>query len=187
VGRPALALHVSARNMGSVRASIGLASKRADGKQHVELLKNGPGSGWVVSDIVDLAIKINACAIVIDPGSPAGSLLADLETAIKDEKCPLPLDIIKKTAAGDVARAFGMIYDAATSDDPKDHVVVHLGQSELGLAVGGAVKRNVGDGHAWDSRNAITDMTGLVSVTHALWGLREYGNEVEAVPLVIWA
>jgi len=184
VGRPALALHVSARNAGSVRSSIGLASKRADGKEHVELIKNGPGSGWTVADIVKLAIKVNACAIVIDPGSPAGSLLAELENAVT---IPLPIEIIKKTTAGDVARAFGMIYDAATSDDPKDHTVVHLGQKELGLAVGGAVKRNVGDGHAWDSRNATTDLTGLVSITHALWGLREFGNEDEAVPLVVWA
>lgn len=185
VRRPALALHTSARNAGSVRSSIGLAQYRADGKSHIELIKNGVGSSWVVADIVKLAVKTNACAIVIDPGSPAGSLLADLEQAVKES--PLPLDIIVKTTSGDVARAFGMIYDAATSDDAQDHTVVHLGQQELAIAVGGAVKRNVGDGHAWDSRNATTDLTTLVSVTHALWGLATHGNEEEAVPLVVWA
>jgi hypothetical protein len=187
VRRPAIAIHVSARNNGSVRSSIGLAQYRFDGKIHIELIKNGLGSNWVIQDAIRLAAKTNACAIVIDPGSPAGSLLAGLENAIKLDTCPLVLEIIVKMTSGDVARAFGMIYDAATSKDEKDHNVVQLGQHELTVAIGGAVKRVVGDGHAWDSRNASTDLTTLVSVTHALWGLATKGNEVEAVPLVVWA
>jgi hypothetical protein len=185
--RPALALHVSPRNQGQPRGAIGLAQYRHDGKAHIELIKEQVGTAWLVSDIVKLAIKINAVAIVLDPGSPAGSVLADLEAAIKDEKCPLSPDIIVKMTSGDVARAFGMIYDAATSSDETERTVVHLPQAELDTAVGGADKRPVGDGHAWDSRGASVPIVSLVSVTHALWGLAARGNEPEAVPLVVWA
>jgi len=187
VRRPVLALHVSPRNQGQPRGALGLAQYRADGKAHIELIKEQAGTAWLVSTIVKLAIKINAVAIVLDPGSPAGSVLADLEAAIKDEKCPLNTDVIVKMTSGDVARAFGMIYDAATSKNETERTVVHLGQAELDTAVGGADKRPVGDGHAWDSRGASVPIASLVSVTHALWGLAAKGNEPEAVPLVVWA
>lgn len=193
-GRPALAVSVSSRNLGPVRASLSLASYREDGKKHVELIKTGPGTSWLVPDLIKLAKSALACAIVIDPGSPAGSVLADLEAAAGLESfwehflnSDSTVPELAKMTAGDVARAFGMIYDAATSEKPEDHDVVHLGQEELLTEVGAAAKRQVGDGHAWDSRNGTSPLTALDSVTKALWGLVTFGQlEDEAVPLVVW-
>jgi hypothetical protein len=184
VGRPVLAIRVSPRNQGIVRASIGLARRRQDGARHIELIKRGTGTGWVVSDAVLLAGNLKAAAIVIDPGGPAGSLLADLETAVK--AAGLSDEIIIKQTSRDVASAFGMIYDAANETTPN---VFHIGQSELDLAVGGGVKRPVGiEGHAWDARAATTDITPIASVTDALWGLAQVGTqEPEDEPLVMWA
>lgn len=185
VGRPVLSFDVSPRNQGQVTSSISLAQMRHDDKRHVELIKRGTGTSWVVPDIVKLAKKINAIGIVIDPGSPAGSLLAELETAVAEEveHERLPEDMIIMMAARDVAQAFGMIYDAANSGERS---VTHIGQSELTTAVGGGVKRPVGDGHAWDRRTAMTDLTPLVSVTHALWGLAKISQMDLDVPLVAW-
>jgi hypothetical protein len=184
IGRPVLAVRVSPRNQGLVRSSIGLASKRQDGNRHLELVKRGTGTAWVVSDVVQLALVTEAAGIVIDPGGPAGSLLADLETAVK--AAGLNPDIIMKQTSRDVASAFGMIYDAATDSEPS---VFHIGQPELDLAVGGGVKRPVGiEGHAWDARAATTDITPIASVTDALWGLAELGDqEDQDEPLVMWA
>lgn len=185
VGRPAIAVDVSPRNAGQVRAAIGLAQRRRNGAAHLELIKTGSGTAWLVPDLVQLARSANVCAVVIDPGSPAGSILPDLEAAFL--AAGLSLSLIVKMGSRDVAQAFGMIYDAAASATREDRAVTHLGQPELDMAVGGAVKRPVGDGHAWDRRNAAVDLTGLVSVTHACWGLATKGHEVEAVPMVVWA
>jgi hypothetical protein len=184
VGSPVISVAVAPRIAGHPRSSIGLAAKREDGKSHLELIKAGSGTAWLVQDAVRMCQLQTIRAIVIDPGSPAGSILGDLETALKE--AGLKVEIIKM-GARDVAQAFGMIYDAATSTTPEGRTIAHLGQEELEIAVGGADKRPVGDGHAWDSRNATVDITGLVSITHANWGLAKLGPEVKAKPMVIWA
>jgi hypothetical protein len=161
---PALAISVSPRVAGQARAAIGLAQERADGKVHIELIKSGPGTAWVIPDLVTLRDKLDPCAIVIDPGSPAGSLTAEAEAA--------GLEVTPMTAR-DVAAAFGMIYDAANTADQEEPSVVHIGQPEVAAAVAGAGKRPVGDGHAWDRRNANTDISPIDCLTQALWGLRQ--------------
>lgn len=185
-GRPALAVDVSPRNQGQVTASIGLAQRRNDNKRHIELIKTGTGTSWAVPNLVHLARTTNACAIAIDPGSPAGSVLADLEAALT--AAGMDTTLIVKMGARDVAQAFGMIYDAATGTSEEARSVVHLGQSELDLEVAAAGKRPVGDGHAWDRKNAAVGLTGIISVTHALFGLAQRGNEPEFVmPMVGYA
>jgi len=187
VGRPVIAPDISPRIGGVVKASIGLASRRKDDVHHLELIKQGSGSAWVVRDLVAMHMETRS-RIVIDPGSPAGSILADLQVALRlaydDSRLDMTEIIITMTAR-DVAQAFGMIYDAATRPLSEPRTVVHLGQEELTLAVGGADKRPVGDGHAWDRREATTDITSLISVTHALWGLVGSPRE-DTEPMVMW-
>lgn len=183
VGKPVISLDVSPRNQGSVRAAIGLASRRFDGRRHIEVLARDSGTAWVIPWLRQLLSTTAVAGIAIDPGSPAGSLLADVENLL--DELGLPRDLIIKMSSQSVAAAFGIMYDAAQETEPS---VLHLDQSELALAVGGAVKRTVGtDGHGWDRRNATTDITPLVSVTHALWGLGQIPHEVESEPLVVWA
>lgn len=185
VGRPCVAPDVSPRIGGTVPASVSLASKRQDGKTHIELIKTFSGTDGVIAALVKLHLTTKA-VIAIDPGSPAGSLLADLQAALRAMDID-PDAVIITMAARDVAQAFGMIYDAATRPISEPRTVVHLGQDELTLAVGGADKRPVGDGHAWDRRTAAVDITGLVGCTHALWGLAKMPAEVETEPMVMWA
>jgi hypothetical protein len=185
VGIPCFAVHVTPRNHGQVRTSIGAAQRRPDDVAHMELIKTGSGTAWAVADLVKLHASTYG-RIAIDPGSPAGSILADLEAALRAAGFD-PDDVLIKMRAQDVAQAFGMIYDAASSATPSSRSATHLGQAELAIAVGGAVKRPVGDGHAWDQRNATADITSLISVTYALWGLAKNPAEVSDVPLVVWA
>jgi hypothetical protein len=178
VGRPVFAVATSSRTMGPVRSSIGVAQRRHDGKAHLELVISGPGSAWVPGALAALREKRDPAATVIDPGSPAGSIIADVEAA------GVPVTTM---STRDVAQAFGMIYDAATSENPEDRNVAHLGQSEIALAVRGAGTRPVGDGTAWDVKNAGTDITTLDSITKALWGLATHGNEETWEPMVMYA
>jgi hypothetical protein len=183
-GRPVLSFDVTPRQVGPVTASISLAQRRTSGPIHLELIKNGPGSSWVVPDLVTLVRRTDPCAIVVDPGGPAGSLVPELEAALAAEYRP---DLLVKMTTRDVASAFGMIYDAATSDLSEGRTVTHLGQSEYATALAGAGKRAIGDGHAWDRRTAATDITPLVAATAALWGLAKLGAELDAMPMVAWA
>jgi hypothetical protein len=184
VGLPVISLDVSPRNQGSVRASIGLAARRQDGKRHVEVVARDTGTAWIIPWMRRLLTTTTVAAVIIDPGSPSGSLLADVENLLVE--MGLSKDLILKMTSQSVASAFGIMYDAAQEDEPS---VLHLDQPELALAVGGAVKRTVGtDGHSWDRRNATTDVTGLVSITHALWGLAQPGlQEANEEPMVVWA
>jgi hypothetical protein len=184
VDRPVISLDVSPRNQGSVRAAIGLAAKRYDDKRHVEVIARDTGTAWIIPWMRRLLGTTPVAAIVIDPGSPAGSLLADIENLLSE--LGLSKDLIIKMTSQSVASAFGIMYDAAQEADPS---VLHIDQPELALAVGGAVKRTVGtDGYGWDRRNSTTDTTPLVSITHALWGLAQPGlQEPEDEPLVVWA
>jgi len=177
VGRPVFALDVTSRSGGLVRASVGLAQRRADDAIHLEHILGGAGTSWCVAELARLNKAHNAVGTVVDPGSPAGSLIPELTEA--------GVNVLTMTTR-DVASAFGMIYDAAT-EDSGDQRIAHLGQHELAAAVAGAVKRPVGDGHAWDRRNATVDATPLVAVTHALWGQVTHGKEAAVLPWVAFA
>jgi hypothetical protein len=178
VGRPVFALSVSPRTNGRVRSSISLAMVRADGVRHVELVVSGPGTVWVPGALAALKHRWNSLATVADPGSPAGSVIGDIE-AQKVDVTPM--------SSRDVAQAFGLIYDSATSENEEDRNVAHLGQSEGTLAVQGAGKRQVGEGHTWDTRSATADITVIDSMTKALWGLATQTGDVPVDPWVMYA
>lgn len=182
VGKPVISIAVGRRGQGIVRSAIGLAARRFDGKRHIEVIGRDAGTSWIIPALRALLVRTEVAGIAIDPGSPAGSLLADIESLLIE--LGLPTILIMKMSSQSVASAFGIIYDAATEAGPK--TVVHIGQPELDQAVGGAVTRNVGtDGKTWDIARSTTDVTGLVTVTNSLWALAQPVEE-EPEPLVMW-
>lgn len=183
VGQPVLAVSVSPRNRGRVNTSISLAQERADDVRHLELVVTGPGTVWVPSTIETFR-RTNLPAdatltVVMDPGSPAGSLIPDVEKIAG-------VDVVKM-GTRDVAAAFGMIYDAATSTNQDERTVAHLGQPEPNQAVRVATTRQVGDGHTWDTRNPRADITTIDSMTKALWGLASQTGDAPVEPWVMFA
>jgi len=186
-GRTALAIDVSPRIGGQVNASIGAAVLTPEGMRQLELVVSGSGTSWIVAHVVKVvAANPDIVAVAVDPGGPAGSLLPDLQNAIGADGKPAKLPLVTM-GTRDVAQAFGMIYDAATAEDVEDRNVTHLGQQEMALAVAGAGKRPVGDGHAWDRRNPATDITPLVACTHALWALASYQEPATVEPWAVYA
>lgn len=165
VGRPVFAVAVSSRRFGPVRAAVGVAQQTQDGPILLELVVSGTGTAWIPGTLDQLKARHPEALFVIDPGSPAGSVIPDVEAQGI---------IVEKTTTRDVASAFGMIYDAAT-EDGSARKVIHLGQSEITMALHGAGRRSIGDGHAWDRKNASTDITPLEGITLAYWGLSTHG------------
>jgi hypothetical protein len=141
------------------RATISLAARRSDGLLHVETVQNERGTSWVVPRLLELAARWQPVGIVIDPGSPAGSLIAELQ-----EQGLEPV----LTSTRDVGQACGMFYDLVRDDKLR-----HLDDPRLNLALGSARKRPLGDSGAWawHRRDSSTDITPLVAGTLALHGL----------------
>jgi phage terminase large subunit-like protein len=133
-----------------------VAAGEHDGRRYVEVVEHQPGVRWVTERIRELRDAWQPCAILIDPGSPAGSLLADFEDAGI---------AVTKMSTQDAKQACGAFYDAV-----EDLAVRHVGQDVLTIAVRHAQQRVVGDGWLWELRKAQTDVTPLIGATNALWG-----------------
>lgn len=167
-------------------SAIGMCGYRADGRRHLEVVDTGPGTGWVVPRMVELQQRHKPTAVVVDEFGPTGSLIPDLEKAgIK----------VERIGASDVARAFGMFYDGfaglpyvnkdGEQVDPRD--LRHIGQAEVTAALKVAVDRKLGEGKAWDRRGLEDDITPLVSITNANWGLSMFGQRKAVAPWAMYA
>jgi hypothetical protein len=152
VGKPAFAVDVTPDREW---CSIAAAGRREDGKPQVELVAHQRGTDWAVARLAELHHKWKV-PVAVDPGSPAGSLIADLTLAkVK----------VETANARDVVQACGDFYDAAVHD----RKLRHLGDPLLTAAVAGAKKRALGDAWAWDRRNSSVVISPLVAATLALW------------------
>jgi hypothetical protein len=168
VGRVAFALDVAPDRE---YASIAVAGRRADGLLHAEItgrtvLDHRPGTDWIVPRAKELVEAWKPVAFVVDPASPAGSLITKLEAAGIT---------VTSTSAREHAQACGAFYDAVVK--PKEahedwaSKLRHLDQAPLNTALAGAEKRTLGDAWAWARRTATSDISPLVAATLALWGL----------------
>jgi hypothetical protein len=144
-------------------AAIGSAGKRRDGLDHVEVVDHRPGTAWVVPRLLELRNRWRPCAVVIAPSGPAGSLIPDAEAAGLE---------VAKPGIPDIAGACGAFYDATGANlevtDPP--WLRHLDQTDLNVALAGALKRDVGDRWLWARKGVSVDITPLVAVTLARWG-----------------
>ncbi len=163
-------------------ASIGVAGRRADGNLHVEItsddagtLDHRRGTAWVVPRLRQLQERWRPCAVVIAPSGPANSLIPEAEAA--------ELELAKPSVA-DIAGACGAFYDATGAnpdvDDPAS--LRHLDQSDLNIALAGALKRDLGERWLWTRKGISVDITPLVAVTLALWGHATRGHLTDEPP-----
>ncbi|MFF2650380.1 terminase [Streptomyces sp. NPDC058045] len=146
------------------------------GGTHVEVVEHRPGTGWFKDRVRELTKKWGPRCWVIDSGSPAASLIGDLREALKvdpddESDDPQLLAPVVEAKARDVVQATGQFYDAVT-----EQALSHLAQAPLAAALAGAQKRPLGDAWAWARRIVSVDISPLVAVTLAKWGL---GAEVD--------
>lgn len=139
-------------------ASIGVAGYLGEAI-HVQIIDKRQGTGWVVQRMKELKEKWGPVAIVVDQGSPAASLIPDL-TAARIR--------VTQTNATDMAQACGDFYDRVQNER-----ILHANQPVLNEAVAVATKRPIRDAFAWNRKNPNADITPLVAVTLASFGLRQ--------------
>lgn len=143
-------------------AAIAVAGQWRGGT-HVEVVAHRPGMGWVMERARELHERHKPRCWVVDAGGPAGSLIEDLAEELGVE--------IVSPKMREIASATGQFYDAVT-----DQSLTHIDQAPLATALAGAQKRPLGDAWAWARRGVGVDISPLVAVTLAKWGL---GAEVE--------
>jgi hypothetical protein len=163
-GQVAMGIDVS-RDRSS--ASVGWCGRRADGRLHMEVVRQGRGTGWVAGAVAELAGKIPLAVMLVKPRDVRPAIAGDalalqplLPALTEAGVDPVLL------GAGDIAAACGgLVADVA------DDRVRHLGQDQLDRAVRGAGRRDVGDGGmAFGKRvSSGADITPLYAVTAARW------------------
>lgn len=156
-GAPALALDVAPDRS---HAAVSMAALRADGLPMVKVVRHGEGATWTPKHIADMARAKGASVVVLDGVGPASNLRELVETELAGA-CPL-----RVMTSPEVADACSDFQDAVLTEQLR-----HTGQTELDMALAGATLRPLGEREAWSRRKSSSDITPLVSATHALWGL----------------
>lgn len=154
-------------------ASISAAGQRADGLQAVEVIDYRRGTSWVAPRLAELVQRHGALAVGLDPGGPCGSLIPELENL------GVPLVLM---SARDIAQGCGAFFDAVV-----DGSLRHRDQAELSAAVAAARKRPLGDAWAWARKDAVSEITTLISATVALRTFSEATSSKPVdVALSVW-
>jgi hypothetical protein len=155
-------------------STISAAGWRPDGNLHVETVDRNRGTGWLVSRLKQVLSRHAGQAnprVVLDPSSPAGSLI----TAIEEAEIR-----VEQVTAREYAQACGAFFDAVDNRELR-----HLNTPELLAAVRGAVKRPLGEAWAWDRKHSGVDISPLVAATLALREARSSARSAE--PVVVFA
>lgn len=156
-GQVALSADVSPRLPGrDVQGSIAASWLRPDGLTDVEIIEHRPGTAWLPRRFAELVRKWRPCAAVIDAVGPAASLVDEIEA--------LRVEVVRPNVR-EVVQACGRFYDAVMDSG----TLRHNGHPDLDAAVAGAVKRDLGDGWAWDRKSPEVDISPLVACTLASW------------------
>lgn len=144
-------------------ASVALAGRRADGTWHVELDETRSGTGWIEAWVQKRARENRLHAVVADEMSGLVKT-RNGRHFLGDSRVQVTL----AAAEGrDMAIASGQFFDAVMGRE-----VRHVGQTQLDVALSVARKRPLAGGWAWNRKDALSDITPIVSVTLALWGAR---------------
>ncbi len=149
-------------------SSVGVAGFREDDLVQVELMEQKRGTGWVVDYVVDRVERHKPQALLLDGMSGAFALLPDLTEALKARGLLGSLHDGEVTVLGskEHGQACGMFFDAV------DQITLrHRGQPEIAEALRGAIK-SVHDPWRWSRKNSTVNITPLVTVTLAYWGIQ---------------
>lgn len=138
-------------------ASIAVAGLRDDELIHVEVIEHRRGTGWLPDRLRELLARHSPAAVICDERGPAASLIGHVE-ALGVE--------LTTVAGGEYAQACGLFFDACDQ-----HTLRHLDTPELNTAIKGAAQRPLSDAWAWSRKSSAVDISPLVAVTLALWGL----------------
>lgn len=141
-----------------LHTSIGMARTKADsGVITVELLAYLSGTASAVGEALRYVQDLSPVAVVIDPHSPASTLLRPLED--------LKVKHLVRPSTTDLVVAHGDFLDRLVAGAMR-----HVEHPRLTEAARAAEQRRAGGAQTWDRRNRV-DVSPITAVTLATWGL----------------
>jgi hypothetical protein len=126
----------------------------------VDLVEHRHGNKWLLESCKALW-QTHRKPFAIDPKGPAASEIATLREAGIEVVEPGPADL---------ASASADLHDGFVDD----RTLFHTGRPELDAAMEGAIKRNIGDGFAYDRKKGAV-ISPLYAVTLAKWAASQAG------------
>jgi len=144
-------------------AAIAVAGRRPDKLTGIQVIDYREDIKWIVKRAIEIHEKWKPRYWIVDKRAAAGSLVTELTNA------GLPIEWLQ---ASQVAHASGLLYDAFKEGDLR-----HYAQDELRKALAGADQRKLSESWAFDRINSGVDISPLMAVTLANWGLMEFGEE----------
>ena len=137
---------------------IGLAGERSDGRIHLQVIKSGRGTGWVLDELARLKREWRPTRSVIGSGDPASSLLSEAKPALRLRPIQAPAQ----------ARAAGMLVDGVA-----EGTISQGGDPRLLECLKHARKKDQGKSFLLaDPPDGAVDIAPLRAVAHALHALR---------------
>lgn len=181
VGKFALALNTSPKAEWSCITASGA---NAAGETHVEITGTPdkgfdcrPGIQWAVKRLQEIWAAFKPAFVVIDPSSPAGSLILELES--------LGI-VVQRATPRDYAQACGDFL-AGIAPKPGDTAHIrHIDQAPLTLAAASADLLRRQDLWIWEKPESASDITPLRSATLAVWGYKAHIYRKSATPWFSW-
>jgi len=165
-------------DMGSM-TSISVAGRNKQGKFHIEVIANKPGTAWVPEKVVELQDKWGSLAWVFNPRSASAGLEHDIMEQAARERVFIELEPISSVIQ---AAGFASFVNAAKHQ----RNIRHIGQNSLTTALKGAVTKPQGDGITWNPRKTDVDITPLQSCTDALQGFMSRTSGDLPVSQLVW-
>jgi hypothetical protein len=155
MGQPAFCIDVA---YGMRSAAIAVATDLA-GQPYVELADQRSGTEWVIDRVLELRTRFPRALFGGFTNHAVGALMPEL--ALHGVE-------LEKMTDGDMGRA------CAHMEKMVPVGMRHSPDPLVTVAIGGAVKREIGEGlWAWGRRKSVTDISPLVAVTGALWMLNQ--------------
>lgn len=137
-------------------ASIAVAGSRPDAFRQLEIIEHRKMGMWLLPRIIEIGRR-HGGKILCDARGPAGALLPELEQAGI---------VVEAISTAELVQACGMLFDGVDQQ-----TVRHLNDPVLNAAIAGATRRKLGDAWAWSRKDSSVDISPLVAVTLALFGL----------------
>jgi hypothetical protein len=138
-------------------ACIAAAGAAKDGNRFVQVLRHGPGTGWVAKALQEIVRDHKPAAVLVDERSPAAALITQIQ------RTGVELEVVNGTEYAGACAAF--------FDSVQERTLRHGGEPELTSAARGAARRPLGDAWAWSRKGSAVDISPLVASTLALRGV----------------
>lgn len=162
-GRVVLGVGVSKDGLS---ASIVVAGRCADGVPHVETLERSSGTWWLEKRLRDFAEKWNPAVVAWDNGGPARVVSPDIMRSAVAGSPPADLMPLTGREWSAACERFKRVVEGDDADDRPG--IRHLGDLYLLDAIGGCLRRDVGEGWKWDVDASVSDISPLLAATAAL-------------------